>query len=1092
MRAKRLCVGMILSALVALASFISLAQPVAPLGIIIQPPDASDLSVRIWVDRGAYTVGEKIKVHFEVNEDAYVYIYDFDPEGKVTPLFPNAWSQNSRVSAGEHTLPDSAAYQFTVAGPPGTEYIQAIASTQPLSIPSQFHSTTPFAPLGLDPESFKSQYQARVLGIVPEHAWAQDWTSFEVVSGSAPSYGTVIVNSVPSGAWIALDGEFVGYTPRTLYVSVPPNYREVVVSMNGYRDWRSWVYVIAGRTRTINALLELAMPVNQPPAASFTATPGFSTWVHFDASASSDPDGSIVSYSWDFGDGKNGSGVSDWHWYSGPGTYRVTLSVTDDDGATDTEVRTIQVGLTNQLPVASFTFDPANPVVGGWVKFDATSSYDTDGSIATYAWNFGDGKSGSGSTDWDRYTAAGVYTVTLTVTDDGGATDTEVRTIQVGPTNQPPVASFTVSPPSPGIGEWVRFDASASYDPDGSIVSYSWDFGDRSSGAGVSEWHQYTAPGTYTVTLTVTDDDGGMDTEVRTIQVGPTNQPPVASFTVSPPNPAVGAQVLFNANTSYDPDGVIVSYRWNFGDGSISSPSATSGGYHSFATVGTYTVTLTVTDDDGATDTETQIVSVQAGPVSPTTGLVGYWRFNEGSGTTATDSSGYRNHGTIHGASWVGGSPDGSTALSFDGNDFVEVPNNSSLYCSRITIEAWIRPAAIYTGGDWKRDGIIVGTGDYYLRIDQNGRLGGWLSGLDVGEHLLGSSMLGYAGTWVHVAMTYDGTQVILYINGVRDASRADSGSTSASEDSLRIGHISRNRYFNGTIDEVRIHNRALDPSEFNLISAGVPVGQPPVAAFTYSPLSPALGEQIVLNAATSYDPDGMIVSYLWDLDGDGSDDTSGQIAAVRYYSLGVYPIRLTVTDNSGLSSVATQWITVGGTPGVPGGPAMGGTPGIFVWGTDTWHVTVNAGSTWASSHSYRLELRTDGTFRNVNQSTSGGVAPLGIVPTPTESGRTLLFEGTLQSGSLDYTFSVSNSQSIWMSLKLDTDGNGSLDESASFVYLRNAMVRPPTAPFVVGLQKGSSGPLVPSMNFRIGRALKYTSAVRFVMWFTDIVTLGG
>jgi len=78
------------------------------------------------------------------------------------------------------------------------------------------------------------------------------------------------------------------------------------------------------------------------------------------------------------------------------------------------------------------------------------------------------------------------------------------------------------------------------------------------------------------------------------------------------------------------------------------------------------------------------------------------------------------------------------------------------------------------------------------------------------------------------------------------------------------------------------------------------------------------------------------------------------------------------------------------------------------------------------------------------------------------------------------------------MSLKLDTDGNGSLEESASFVYLRNAMVRPPTAPFVVGLQKGSSGPLVPSMNFRIGRALKYTSAVRFVMWFTDIVTLGG
>ncbi|GAG00111.1 unnamed protein product, partial [marine sediment metagenome] len=159
MRAKRLCMGMTLSVLVALASFVSLAQPVAPLGIIIQPPDVSDLSVRIWVDRGAYTVGEKINVHFEVSAEAYIYIYDIDPAGKVTPLFPNAWSQNNRVGAGEHTLPDSAAYQFTVAGPAGTEYIQAIASTQPLNIPSQFQSTTPFAPLGLDPESFKSQYQ---------------------------------------------------------------------------------------------------------------------------------------------------------------------------------------------------------------------------------------------------------------------------------------------------------------------------------------------------------------------------------------------------------------------------------------------------------------------------------------------------------------------------------------------------------------------------------------------------------------------------------------------------------------------------------------------------------------------------------------------------------------------------------------------------------------------------------------------------------------------------------------------------------------------------------------------------------------------
>jgi hypothetical protein len=78
------------------------------------------------------------------------------------------------------------------------------------------------------------------------------------------------------------------------------------------------------------------------------------------------------------------------------------------------------------------------------------------------------------------------------------------------------------------------------------------------------------------------------------------------------------------------------------------------------------------------------------------------------------------------------------------------------------------------------------------------------------------------------------------------------------------------------------------------------------------------------------------------------------------------------------------------------------------------------------------------------------------------------------------------------MSLKLDINGDGMLDEAGSFVYLRTMMVHPPAVPFVVGLPSGSSGPLVPSMNFRIGRALTYSSTVRFVMWMTDINTLEG
>jgi PKD repeat protein len=177
--------------------------------------------------------------------------------------------------------------------------------------------------------------------------------------------------------------------------------------------------------------------------------------------------------------------------------------------------------LANQPPVARFTFSPANPIVNQWITFDATSSYDPDGSIVSYTWDFGDGATATGSRVTKRYSAAGTYTVTLTVTDNRGATNSASQTITVTSPNQPPVASFTFSPANPNPGDTVTFDASASSDPDGSIVSYSWNFGDGNTGSGVTATHVYSAAGTYTVTLTVTDNQGATATAQKMIQVGP-------------------------------------------------------------------------------------------------------------------------------------------------------------------------------------------------------------------------------------------------------------------------------------------------------------------------------------------------------------------------------------------------------------------------------------------------------------------------------------------------------------------------------------------------------------------------------------------
>ncbi|NHN41408.1 S8 family serine peptidase [Halorubellus sp. JP-L1] len=178
--------------------------------------------------------------------------------------------------------------------------------------------------------------------------------------------------------------------------------------------------------------------------------------------------------------------------------------------------------------------------------------------------------------------------------------------------NDGPSASFTVNPSSPTAGESATFDASGSSDPDGSISSYEWDFGDGSTDGGESVSHTYGSAGDYSVSLTVTDDDGATDTATETVSVqsdGGGNGAPTASFSVSPTAPVEGETVSVDASASSDGDGSIDSYEWDFGDGSTASGVTASNAY---ASAGDYAITLTVTDDDGASDTASQSVTVES------------------------------------------------------------------------------------------------------------------------------------------------------------------------------------------------------------------------------------------------------------------------------------------------------------------------------------------------------------------------------------------------------------------------------------------------------------------------------------------------
>jgi len=335
----------------------------------------------------------------------------------------------------------------------------------------------------------------------------------------------------------------------------------------------------------------------------------------FSASGTTD-DGSIVSYSWDFGDGNSATGENVSHTYTASEEYTLTLTVTDDAGKSATKTGTI---LVTNLPTAAIVVTPGTSInISGYsggndkVSFDGSSSSDADGTIASYEWDMDDGTilTGSSITDY-QYTNGGAYTVELTVTDDLGATDTASVVITVSnPDNQAPVIDSLTVPLTGQTGIQVSFSASASDDL--AVESYSWDFGDGSSGTGSTATHNYTAAGDYTVTLTVTDIDGATDSDSAVIAI---DAPPAASFVYDSTDyydrNLTGTSLDFDASASTD-NSSIASWEWDFGDTASGSGETIS---HSYTAAGTYTVTLTVTDDNGLTDSTSISLTVTDNPL---------------------------------------------------------------------------------------------------------------------------------------------------------------------------------------------------------------------------------------------------------------------------------------------------------------------------------------------------------------------------------------------------------------------------------------------------------------------------------------------
>ena len=268
--------------------------------------------------------------------------------------------------------------------------------------------------------------------------------------------------------------------------------------------------------------------------------------VTFDGEESHDPDGEIISYEWSFGDGTSSTLVSPSHTYDSEGAFVATLTVNDDQGvASIVDAVSILVGpiTTPITAIVSSDWIADEAVAPLLVEFDGSKS-SGDNPIISYSWNFGDGTTGTGDTVKHTF-EAGTYTITLTVTDDQGAIDmaTDIITVDPDPStpppvdNQVPVAIASSNWTAGGVASLVvGFNGASSYDNDGTIVSYSWDFGDGSAAMiGSAVEHTFNA-GSYAISLTVTDDKGAMDTNTVTITVDATPPPVDNTIPAAPTN----------------------------------------------------------------------------------------------------------------------------------------------------------------------------------------------------------------------------------------------------------------------------------------------------------------------------------------------------------------------------------------------------------------------------------------------------------------------------------------------------------------------------------------------------------------------------
>ena len=615
------------------------------------------------------------------------------------------------------------------------------------------------------------------------------------------------------------------------------------------------------------------------------------------------------------------------------------------------------------------------------------------------------------------------YPLTITATNGVGSPATQSFTLTVSAATQAPAitsaasttftigaaGTFTVTTtgtPTPAITETGSLPSSVTLKDNGNGT------------ATLSGTPATGTAGSYPLTITATNGVGTPATQSFSLTVQADTQPPTTPSNLTA-TAVSGTQINLSWTASTDNVGV-TSYLIESCQGAscssfaqIATSSGTTYSNTALTAGASYSYRVRATDAAGNLSSYSNVATA----TTPTTipGLVAAYSFDEGTGTTVNDLSGNGNNGTITNATWTTVSKFGN-ALVFNGtNSVVTIPDSASLHLtSGMTLEAWVNPSTV--NGAW-RDVIYKGNDNYFLEGTSNP------SSVPAGGSTIGSSddaIYATAAltptTWTHLALTYDGTTLRLYVNGVQVSSLAQSGTIATSTNPLQIGGDNiYGQYFAGTIDEVRVYNVALTAAQIQSdmitpINTGGTGSAPAITSGSSTTFVVGTAGSFTVTATGTPTPSitetGALPSGVtFTNNGNGTATLAGTPAAGTAKS---YP--LTITATNGVGSPATQSFTLTVSAATQA-PAITSASSTTFWVASAGTFTVTATGTPAPSITETGALPSGVTFTN----NGNGTATLAGTP------------ATGTAGSYPFTITATNgvgspaTQSFTLTVQIDT-----------------------------------------------------------------------